>query len=280
MRIVRYLDGQGQVRWGRERGGEGGEGGEGIEPMTGDLFTGLTPDPAAHPLSRNVIKLRAPLTPANIFCVGLNYRAHAAESNSPIPEHPVLFMKPGTALNHPGEPIRIPRCCNRGPEVDYECELAVVIGKTARNVSVQDALAYVLGYTIANDVSARRWQRHNGGQWVRGKGFDTFCPLGPVLVTAGSGPDEIADPGNLRLSTLLNGQVMQDSTTSDMIFTVAQIVSFLSMDTTLLPGTVILTGTPPGVGFARKPPVFMQPGDQVTCRIDGIGELTNPVVPG
>jgi 2-keto-4-pentenoate hydratase/2-oxohepta-3-ene-1,7-dioic acid hydratase in catechol pathway len=136
------------------------------------------------------------------------------------------------------------------------------------------ALSYVAGYTCANDVSARKWQRQNGGQWVRGKSFDTFCPLGPVLVTA----DEIPDPQTLRLCTRLNGQVMQDHSTSDMIFTVARIVSFLSQDTTLLPGTVILTGTPQGVGFARKPPVFMKAGDEVTVEIEKIGRLTNPVL--
>jgi len=159
--------------------------------------------------------------------------------------------------------------------VDYEGELAVIIGRACRNVATDAALDHVLGYTCANDVSARRWQMHAGaGQWIRGKSFDTFCPLGPALVTA----DEIPDPQALGLRTTVNGQVMQDHTTGDMIFPVAELISFLSRDTTLLPGTVILSGTPQGVGFARKPPVWLQPGDEVTVEIEGVGRLTNPVI--
>jgi 2-keto-4-pentenoate hydratase/2-oxohepta-3-ene-1,7-dioic acid hydratase in catechol pathway len=193
-----------------------------------------------------------------------------------VPDAPVVFMKPTTALNHPGDPIRIPACCTSGPEVDYECELAVVLGRETRNVKEADALRSVYGYTCANDVSARRWQRNNGTQWVRGKSFDTFCPLGPVLVTA----EEIPDPQTLTIKTILNGQVMQSHTTADMIFPVAKLISFLSQDTTLLPGTVILTGTPQGVGFARKPPVFLKPGDEVVIEIERIGRLVNPVAAG
>ncbi|MCB1775707.1 MAG: fumarylacetoacetate hydrolase family protein, partial [Gammaproteobacteria bacterium] len=174
----------------------------------------------------------------------------------------------------PGETIRIPAACEHGPEVDFEAELAVVIGKEARNVGVDEALRYVLGYTCANDVSARRWQKHGGGgQWVRGKSFDTFCPLGPVIVTA----DEIPDPQRLAIRSELNGEVMQSSTTADMIFSVAELVAFLSRDTTLAPGTVILTGTPEGVGFARKPPVFLDDGDTITISVGAIGTLSNPV---
>jgi 2-keto-4-pentenoate hydratase/2-oxohepta-3-ene-1,7-dioic acid hydratase in catechol pathway len=184
-------------------------------------------------------------------------------------------MKPNGAAIGPGEPIRIPACCRPEGEVDYEAELAVVIGRPALNVSEQTALDYVLGYTAANDVSARWWQKHGaGGQFVRGKGFDTFCPLGPAIVTAG----EIPDPQTLRLKTVLNGQVMQDHTTADMIFSVARLIAELSRDTTILPGTVLLTGTPSGVGFARQPPVWLMPGDEVTIEIDQIGSLTNPVV--
>ena len=164
--------------------------------------------------------------------------------------------------------------CMEPPEVDYEVELAVVIGKTAKDVTAAEALGYVLGYTVANDVSARRWQGARGsGQWVRGKSFDTFCPLGPELVTA----DELVDPQNLRLTCVLNGQVMQDANTSDMIFPVTELISFLSTGTTLLPGTVILTGTPSGVGYTRKPPVFLMPGDTVDMTVEGIGTLSNPV---
>lgn len=263
MRIIRFEGEDAAVHFGEERGGDR------AEVLDGDLFGGLRPTGR----TARIVKLLAPLEPVNVFCVGLNYRAHAAESNAPIPEEPVLFMKPTTAVAHPGDPIRIPACCRRGPEVDYEGELAVVIGKRVRDVPEERALEVVFGYTAGNDVSARRWQRHNGGQWVRGKSFDTFCPLGPALVTA----DEIPDPQALRLRTVLNEEVMQEGTTQDMIFSVARIVSFLSRDTTLLPGTVILTGTPPGVGFARTPPRFLQPGDRVAVEIDPIGALTNPV---
>ncbi len=222
------------------------------------------------------VSLLTPVAPSNIFCIGLNYSEHAKEGGSPIPEHPVVFMKPTSTLLNPGEPILIPACCDPEGEVDYECELAVVIGKPARNVSQEDALSYVLGYTAANDVSARKWQFNCGGQWIHGKSFDTFCPLGPVLVTA----DEIPDPQTLQIRTILNGETLQDHTTADMIFPVAELISFLSQDTTLLPGTVILTGTPQGVGCARKPPVWLKPGDEVVVELDKIGRLVNPVEAG
>jgi len=219
--------------------------------------------------------LLAPVEPPNIFCIGLNYRAHAAETGAPIPDKPVVFMKPTTTVVGPGDPIMLPAACEFGPEVDYEAELAVVIGRTARNVGVDQALDHVLGYTCACDVSARRWQKQGGGgQWIRGKSFDSFCPLGPVLVTA----DEIRDPQTLTLGCAINGQTMQQGSTSDMIFSVAELIAFLSRDTTLLPGTLILSGTPPGVGFARKPPVFLADGDRVEVNIKGIGTLANPVL--
>jgi 2-keto-4-pentenoate hydratase/2-oxohepta-3-ene-1,7-dioic acid hydratase in catechol pathway len=264
MRVIRFLDERGRTHLGRDRG-DGS-----ADVLAGEPFGTL------HPAGRTAMvrKLLAPLEPVNIYCIGLNYRDHAKESGSPLPDQPVVFMKPTTALTNPGDPVRIPACCTFGPEVDFECELAVVIGRTARGVSEPEALKHVWGYTCANDVSARRWQKHNGGQWVRGKSFDTFCPLGPVLVTT----DELADPQTLGISTILNGQVMQKHTTADMIFSVAQIVSFLSQDTTLLPGTLILTGTPQGVGVARKPPVFLKAGDEVVIEIDKIGRLSNPVV--
>ncbi len=219
-----------------------------------------------------VEKLLAPVVPPTILCIGLNYRQHAEETGAKIPEHPVLFIKAANALHNPGDPIVIP---NIAPgQVDYECELAVVIGKAAKNVTREEALSYVLGYTCANDVSARRWQKEGGGkQWCRGKSFDTFCPLGPCLVT----PDDISNPNNLKIHTTLNGEMMQDSTTADMIFDVPTVISFLSEGTTLLPGTVILTGTPQGVGFARNPPVFLKNGDQVRIEIEGIGSLSNSV---
>ena len=182
-------------------------------------------------------------------------------------------MKGVHTVQHPGQPILIPQWMP-STQVDFECELAVVIGRRCKNVARSEALDYVLGYTCANDVSARDWQKKGGGpQWCRGKGFDTFCPLGPVLVTR----DEIPDPRTLKLRTRVNGEILQDSSTSDMIFDVATLIEFLSGSTTLLPGTVILTGTPQGVGMARNPPRFLQPGDDVTVEIEGIGALQNPV---
>ncbi len=266
MRIIRFLDDQQIERVGCPTG-DGR-----AQILAGNIFSPeslvLTDEKAP------VKRLLAPIQPVNIFCIGLNYGEHAKEGGQPIPTNPVIFMKPTTAVIGPGEPIRLPAACADVPQVDYECELAVVIGRMGRDIPVDQALEYVLGYTCANDVSARHWQRHGGGgQWIRGKSFDTFCPLGPELVTA----DEIPNPQNLRLSTTLNGQVMQQGHTSDMIFPVAELIAFISRDTTLLPGTIILTGTPPGVGFARKPPVWLQHGDVVTIQVEGIGELTNPV---
>jgi 2-keto-4-pentenoate hydratase/2-oxohepta-3-ene-1,7-dioic acid hydratase in catechol pathway len=221
-----------------------------------------------------VDSLLAPVEPTAILCIGLNYRAHAAETGADVPEHPILFVKGINALQHPGGAIEIPRHL-ASTKVDYECELAVVIGRRCKNVSRESALDYVLGYTCANDVSARDWQiDFGGGQWCRGKFFDTFAPLGPCLVT----PDEIPDPNDLAIETVLNGDVVQSSNTSDMIFDVPTLISFLSGSTTLLPGTVILTGTPPGIGMAQDPPRWLRPGDSCTIRIERIGELTNPVV--
>ena len=221
-----------------------------------------------------VKKLLAPVVPRAIVCVGLNYRRHAAETGAKIPEFPVVFFKNPGALQNPNDPVEIPRHL-ASTQVDFECELAVVIGRPARNVPAAKALDYVLGYTIANDVSARDWQKQWGGsQWCRGKSFDTFCPLGPVIVT----PQAIANPNHLALRTTVNGRVMQSSNTEDMIFSVEKIIEFLSGSTTLLAGTVILTGTPEGVGMARNPPVWLAAGDRMVATIEGIGELANPVV--
>ena len=264
MRIIRFLDEQNQIHFGLEAGEDR------AQLLAGDLFSRLEPTPQTLPIARRL----APVVPSNIFCIGLNYREHALESGLGLPENPLVFIKPTTTLNHPGGPIILP-ACQHDQEVDYECELVAVIGREVRDVPVEEALDCVLGYTCGNDVSARHWQLHaGGGQWCRGKGFDSFCPLGPVLVTA----DEIPDPQNLSIKTILNGETAQDHTTGDMIFTVAQLIAFLSQDTTLLPGTVIMTGTPQGVGYAQKPPVWLQPGDEVTVEIESIGKLTNPVV--
>lgn len=223
--------------------------------------------------SVQVKKLLAPIAPAAIVCIGLNYRKHAQEGNQPIPEYPVVFMKMPSALQNPGDPILLPTHM-KSHEVDYECELAVVIGRECTNATRDNALGFVAGYTCANDVSARDWQiKKGGGQWCRGKTFATFCPLGPCLVT----PDEIPNPNRLSIRTVLNGNVMQDWNTDDMIFSVPTLIEYLSGSTTLAPGTVILTGTPHGVGAARKPPVFLKSGDEVTIEIEGIGALANPV---
>jgi 2-keto-4-pentenoate hydratase/2-oxohepta-3-ene-1,7-dioic acid hydratase in catechol pathway len=263
MRIIRYLDGQGQTKFAAEQP-DGA-----AREIAGDLFGEFqaTDRPA------DVRKLLAPLAPSGILCIGLNYRRHAAEGKAPIPKWPVLFMKTVSAVQNPGDPILLPRQL-KSNQVDYECELAVVIGRTCKNALREEALDYVLGYTCANDVSARDWQKEMGGsQWCRGKTFDTFCPLGPALVTR----DEIPDPNALAIRTILNGEVMQDWNTSDMIFDVPALIEFLSGSTTLLPGTVILTGTPHGVGMARTPPVWLAEGDQVTVEIEKIGALVNPV---
>lgn len=219
-------------------------------------------------------KLLAPIAPAQILGTGLNYRRHAKEGGMPIPEYPVLFVKGLNTLQHPGDPIVIPTHL-RSEKVDYECELAVVIGKTCKNVSRSEALDYVLGYTCANDVSARDWQlEYGGGQWCRGKFFDTFTPLGPQLITK----DELPAPNHLQIKTILNGEVKQDWNTNDMIFDVSTLIEFFSGSTTLPPGTVILTGTPHGVGMAQQPPRWLRGGDDLTIEIANIGRLTNPVV--
>jgi 2-keto-4-pentenoate hydratase/2-oxohepta-3-ene-1,7-dioic acid hydratase in catechol pathway len=262
MRIVRFA-----TKGHEHLGNEHGDGR--VTLLEGELFGDLVDTGEVA----RVEKRLAPLEPRDILCIGLNYRRHAEEGKQAIPSHPVLFMKNSGTVQNPGDPIVLPRRLD-SREVDYECELAVVIGKTCHNVKREHALEHVLGYTCANDVSARDWQmKWGGGQWCRGKTFDTFCPLGPHLVTA----DEIPNPNALGIKTVLNGQTMQDWTTEDMIFNVPALIAFLSGSMTLLPGTVILTGTPHGVGVARKPPVFLQPGDTVTVAIDGIGELTNPV---
>lgn len=264
MKIIRYTDGNGNTHYANRKS-------DGSATRLGGCLFGELRDTGE---TADVQKLLAPVQPVDILCIGLNYRQHAAEGKQPVPDNPILFMKNIGTLNHPGDPIRLPRQL-RSDKVDYECELAVVIGKECYNVTQADALDYVLGYTCANDISARDWQRDGGGnQWCRGKTFATFCPLGPCLVTT----DEISDPNSLGLKTTLNGEVMQDWNTNDMIFNVPKLIEFLSASTLLLPGTVILTGTPQGVGAARTPPVFLKDGDTVTVTIDQIGELTNPVV--
>ena len=263
MKIVRFLSG-GAEHFGRQVDGN----------TAAEIEGGLMGPRRETGRTLRVEKLLAPLVPTDILCIGLNYREHAAESGSAIPQNPMLFIKSSNALNNPFDPIPVPR---RSSQIDYEGELAVVIGpRPAKHVSRAAAMEYVLGYTCANDVSARDWQRDKalgGGQFARGKSFDGFCPLGPCVVTA----DEVPNPNALRLRTLLNGQVMQDHTTADMIFDIPMLIESLSSTMTLRPGAVILTGTPQGVGFARNPPVWMKDGDVVVVEIEKVGRLENPV---
>ncbi len=263
MRIVRFLDGEGVLRHGAQQA-DGT-----VRLIEGDILGAYQ----VTDKTASIRKLLAPIAPSSIPCIGLNYRRHAEETSAKFPEFPILFFKGVNTVQNPGDPILLPVHL-RSTQVDYECELAVVIGRKCKNVPRAKALEYVLGYTCANDVSARDWQKEWGGsQWCRGKNFDTFAPLGPCIVTR----DEIPDPGKLGIRTRLNGQVMQESVTGDMIFDVPALIEFLSGSNTLLPGTVILTGTPSGVGMARQPPVWLKPGDTVEIEIDGIGTLSNPV---
>jgi 2,4-didehydro-3-deoxy-L-rhamnonate hydrolase len=216
------------------------------------------------------VRLLAPVPrPEKIICIGLNYKDHAAESGAEAPTSPVVFSKFANTVIGPDEAIRIPSITQ---QVDYEAELGVVIGRTTSRLSADSALDHVFGYTCINDVSARDLQFADG-QWVRGKTLDTFCPMGPWVVTS----DDIPDPQVLPIRCVVNGTTLQDSSTSEMIFSVAEIVAFLSQAITLEAGDVISTGTPAGVGFARKPPIFLNPGDVTRVEIDGIGSLENPV---
>lgn len=254
---------------------------------SGPAYAALQPDGTALQVEGDVLgefyashrvvtpgKRLAPIIPTCIVAVGLNYAKHAAEGGKPPPERPMWFMKLPGALQNPDDPIFLPRT-QPTTKADYEAELAIVISRDALNVSRAQAFEYVLGYTCANDVSARDWQRDfGGGQFCHAKSFDSFCPLGPVLVT----PDSLPNPNALQIRSILNGSVMQNSSTADMIFDVPTLIEFLTADKTLPAGTVILTGTPEGVGFARTPPVWLQPGDTISVEIEEIGTLTNTVV--
>lgn len=261
MRVIRFEDNNGNVLFGEQ-----------VDDGTARLIHGdVLGDWEVTSGKETIKRLLAPVEPVNVIAIGLNYRRHAAEGGAQVPSEPLIFVKLTTTVIGPGDEIVLP--ASAPDEVDYEAELAVVIGKTARKVSEADALKYVLGYTCANDVSARDCQIRRDQQWARGKGFDTFCPLGPCLVV-----DPDLNPNTLPIRARLNGEIMQDSNTADMIFSVPYLVSYLSHQFTLLPGTVILTGTPEGVGCARKPPVFLKPGDTISVELEGIGTLTNPVV--
>ena len=264
MKIFRYLDQSGKMGFGRFDN----EGNTFLILQKGDGDFEAT-DQRVTPF-----QFLTPIDFRCIYAIGLNYREHAKETGLEIPKYPMVFMKAPTAAQNPGDPIVIPRFL-RGDKVDFEAELGVVIGRPCKNVNPEEALSYVLGYVCANDVSARDWQKEKGGgQFCRGKTFDTFCPVGPCLATA----DEIPDPSQLTIRSFVNEDKMQESRTDDMIFDVPTLISFLSGSTTLLPGTLILTGTPSGVGEARDPKRYLVPGDEVTVEIDGVGMLTNPVV--
>ena len=260
-KIVRFRSQDGAIHYGLWRDDNA------LQLIEGDLWGEWRLAKESVPLA--IVRLLAPVTPPNVIAMGLNYRGHAAESKAQVPPRPALFLKATTSVCGPLDPIVLPHMAP--DEVDYECELAIVVGKTAHNVGEEEALDYVLGYTCGNDVSARDCQLRLDMQWARGKSFDTFAPLGPCIQTE-------MDPDNVKICTRLNGTVMQDSNTSDLIFSCRKLVSYLSECMTLLPGTVIMTGTPSGVGFARKPPVFLHPGDVVEIEIEGIGVLRNPVV--
>jgi 2,4-diketo-3-deoxy-L-fuconate hydrolase len=263
MRLVTFDGGFGRVE------------GDRVVPMGPDLVRYLTTGEAmdGDPVALAEVRLLAPVPrPGKVIGIGLNYRDHAAESGQPIPTAPILFPKFANSVIGPGEAIVIP------PETeqpDYEAELGVVIGRTAHRVSQAEALSYVAGYTCVNDVSARDLQ-FESSQWMLGKAIDTFLPCGPWLVTA----DEIPDPQALGIRLTLNGEELQSSSTAQMVFGVAELIASLSRTMTLEPGDLIATGTPPGVGFARKPPVWLRDGDEVTVEVEGIGALTNPVRAG
>jgi 2-keto-4-pentenoate hydratase/2-oxohepta-3-ene-1,7-dioic acid hydratase in catechol pathway len=259
MKLIRFVY-QAKIQYGILEG-------EIIRVIAGDIFSEW--EKTADCFSLDEVRLLAPICPPNIIAIGMNYRRHAEELNFKIPEAPVLFLKATSSLAGPDEPVILPKPVP--DEVDYEAELVIVIGKKARRISREDVLDYVLGYTCGNDVSARDCQFRLDQQWARGKSFDTFAPLGPVIQTE-------LDPSDCRIISRLNGRIMQDSSTKDLIFNVPALVSYCSHNMTLLPGTVIMTGTPEGVGYKRQPPVFLKPGDMIEVEIEGIGTLKNPVI--
>lgn len=265
MKIIRFVSGRKNV----SRGIYNQKQPDLAKIIEGDVFG----DYKTTSKKAEVKKLLPPIIPVNILALGINYKKHGDETAMSYPDQPILFLKATTSIVGHNGPIILPAA---GPDsVDYEAELAVVIGKKAKNVSPDKAMDYILGYTCANDVSARDWQfDKQKGQWARGKSFDTFCPLGPWIVTKA----DIDDPNNLGIRCIINGQTVQESRTSEMIFNVQNIVSNLSRSMTLLPGTVILTGTPDGVGFTRQPPLFLKSGDLVSVEIEKIGILTNKVI--
>ncbi|XP_075592733.1 oxaloacetate tautomerase fahd2, mitochondrial-like [Balearica regulorum gibbericeps] len=229
-------------------------------------------DSGRHRLPRETVRLLAPVgDPEKVICVGLNYRDHCLEQDVKIPKEPIIFSKFPSAIIGPFDDIVHPE---ESSEVDWEVELAAVIGKKGRHIEESSALDHIVGFTVANDISARDWQKRNGRQWLLGKTFDTFCPLGPALVTK----EAVADVHNLSIRCSVNGRLMQDSSTSQLIFRLPKLIAWLSRFVTLVPGDVLLTGTPPGVGAFQKPPVFLKRGDVVQCEIQELGTIRNKVV--
>jgi len=258
MKIVRFLAGT-QPKYGILEGDQ-------IYPCYGDPFEGLAKQ--GNPVNRDSVRLLAPVSPPNIICLGLNYKRHVEECKYPTPLTPLLFFKTTTTVCGPGDPIILP--LHNPDEIDYEVELAIVIGKKAKRVSLKEVDKVVLGFTVANDVTNRGTQ-FKDGQWAKGKSYDTFCPLGPAI-------DTDVEEDNLDIMCRIDGKVMQRSNTSDLLFSICHLVSYISECMTLLPGTIILTGTPEGVGFTRTPPVYLKEGQVVECEIQGIGILSNPVI--
>jgi 5-carboxymethyl-2-hydroxymuconate isomerase len=236
------------------------------------IWRGVTPSRTSQHFPLSQVKIHAPLRPGKIIAIGRNYAEHAKETGNEPPPRPLIFSIFPSAVIDPGEAITWQDSVTK--EVDWEVELAVIIGKKARHVSEEDALNYVFGYTVANDVTARDLQHRIDGQWTRGKSLDTFCPMGPMIVTR----DEIEDPQKLKLKTTVNDEVMQDGNTKHMIFSVRYLIHYCSQMFTLEPADVIMTGTPSGVGAGRDPQVFLKDGDVVTCSVEGIGEISNPCV--
>ena len=244
-----------------------------VQPISAsliDVVRGAAVKPIGNPLALDEATLAAPLRPGKLIGIGLNFRDHAAESGKPVPQMPLLFAKMPTAVTGPAGPVVLPSYTT---EPYFEGELAVVIGRACRDVPSEDAVEHVFGYAVMNDVSARDRQREEP-QWVRAKGADTFAPWGPWITTA----DEVPDPQGLRIRTWVSGELMQDGTTADMVFSVAELIAFISGSFTLEPGDVITTGTPAGVGVARTPPRFLRPGDVVRVAIEGLGAIEHPVV--
>lgn len=263
MKIIRHLTSEGLAYAALQSDGT-------ARAIDGDIFGGRI---NVTDLVVALGEVQSPVQPTTIFGIGLNYKKHAAELGLALVERPLVFIKSNNTVQRPGGVIEIPQTL-ASDAVDYEGELAVVIGKNCKNATLENALSYILGYTVANDVSARDWQfKLGGGQFCQGKSFDTFCPLGPVLVTV----DELGDASALKLETSVNGVLRQEGSTADLIFCVRELIVFLSASKTLQAGTVILTGTPGGAGHTMKPPVYLKPGDIVTVEIEKIGKLTNTV---